>query len=227
MSLALFDLDNTLLGGDSDYLWGRFLIEQGIVDGEIYEQKNLEFYRQYERGELDIQEFLAFGLEPLAQHPVATLTAWRERFLAEKIDPIILPAARALLDEHRALGHTLVIITATNRFITEPIAERLGVEHLLATEIEMRDGRYTGRGEGTPCFREGKVVRLHEWLERQQQDLAVSWFYSDSHNDLPLLRAVRTPVAVDPDARLREHAETQGWPVISLRTAQRDYRIQV
>lgn len=217
MSLAIFDLDNTLLGGDSDYLWGRFLIEQGLVDGEVYERENQRFYDQYRAGTLDIYEFLAFMLRPLAETPLAELLGWRARFMAEKIQPILLPKATELLDRHRAAGDTLLIITATNRFITEPIAERLGVPHLLATEPEFADGRYTGRSFGIPCFQQGKVERLQEWLAETGHDLAESWFYSDSHNDLPLLAQVTYPVAVDPDATLAEHAQERGWPIISLR----------
>ena len=217
MALALFDLDNTLLGGDSDYLWGRFLVEQGIVDGDAYEQQNQIFYDQYKAGTLDIQAFLAFSLRPLAAHPPALLYAWREEFLTRLIDPIVLPEARALVQRHRAAGDTLVIITATNRFVTAPIAARFGIEHLIATEAEMHDGRYTGRSVGIPCFQGGKVERLQQWLREQGADLADSWFYSDSHNDLPLLERVAHPVAVDPDDKLAQHARRRGWPVMSLR----------
>ena len=217
MSLALFDLDNTLLDGDSDYLWGRFLIEQGIVDGERYERENQRFYDEYRNGTLDIHRFLAFMLQPLTEHPLEQLLAWRERFLAEKIEPIVLPKALALLERHRADGDTLLIITATNRFITAPIAERLGVSNLLATEVEFVDGRYTGRPLGIPCFQQGKVKRLHAWLAETGHDLADSWFYSDSHNDLPLMQKVKTPIAVDPDDKLRAHAEQMGWKIITLR----------
>ena len=217
MSLALFDLDNTLLEGDSDYLWGRFLIEQGIVDGEYYERENQRFYDEYRNGVLDIYQFLAFMLQPLAEHPLEQLLAWRERFLAEKIEPILLPKAVALLERHRTAGDTLLIITATNRFITAPIAERLGVAHLLATDVEFVDGRYTGRPLGIPCFQQGKVERLNAWLAETGHDLADSWFYSDSHNDLPLLGQVTHPVVVDPDPILHEQAQARGWPIISLR----------
>ena len=217
MSLALFDLDNTLLEGDSDYLWGRFLIEQGIVDGEYYERENQRFYDEYRNGVLGIYQFLAFMLQPLAEHPLEQLLAWRERFLAEKIEPILLPKAVALLERHRTAGDTLLIITATNRFITAPIAERLGVAHLLATEVEFVDGRYTGRPLGIPCFQQGKVERLNAWLAETGHDLADSWFYSDSHNDLPLLGQVTHPVVVDPDPILHEQAQARGWPIISLR----------
>lgn len=217
MPLALFDLDNTLLGGDSDYLWGRFLVEQGIVDGELYEQQNQYFYDQYKAGTLDIQAFLAFSLRPLAEHPPARLYAWREQFLTRLIDPIVLPDARSLVERHRGQGDTPVIITATNRFVTAPIAERFGITHLIATEVEMDGERYTGRSTGTPCFQHGKVQRLRQWLDEHQVDLDDSWFYSDSHNDLPLLEQVSHPVAVDPDDKLAQQARTRGWPVISLR----------
>lgn len=217
MSLAIFDLDNTLLGGDSDYLWGQFLVEQGLVDGEHYECENQQFYQAYEAGTLDIYAYQAFMLRPLAGRPQAELRAWRERFMAEKIQPILLPKAEELLNQHRAAGDILLIITATNRFITAPIAERLGVSHLLATEPEMVDDRYTGRTVGIPCFQQGKVERLNRWLTDQGVNLADSWFYSDSHNDLPLLNQVTHPVAVDPDPTLARHAQQQGWPIISLR----------
>lgn len=217
MALALFDLDNTLLGGDSDYLWGRFLVEQGIVDGDRYERENQRFYDQYKAGTLDIQAFLAFSLAPLAEHPPAQLHAWREQFLTRMIEPIVLPQAQALVERHRAAGDTLLIITATNRFVTAPIAARFGIEHLIATEVEMDGERYTGRNTGIPCFKEGKVLRLQHWLKAQQANLKDSWFYSDSHNDLPLLEQVAHPVAVDPDDTLSHQARSRDWPIISLR----------
>jgi HAD superfamily hydrolase (TIGR01490 family) len=217
VSIALFDLDNTLLDGDSDYLWGCFLAEQGIVDRDYYEQKNQRFYDQYKVGELDIHEFLRFQLRPLAEHDMTTLNRWRTQYLEEKILPIMLPRAQALIDEHRGKGHLPVIITATNRFITGPIAELFGVEQLLATDPEVIDGRYTGGISDIPCFQDGKVRKLSGWLETHRQTLEDSWFYSDSHNDLPLLEKVTHPVAVDPDEILRRHAGDYGWPVISLR----------
>lgn len=217
MALAIFDLDNTLLAGDSDYLWGQFLAEHGIVDADHYERENLRYYREYQAGTLDIMRFLAFQLQPLAAHDMTTLHGWREQYLKEKIDPIILPKARALIEHHRRQQHTLLIITATNSFITAPIAQRLGVDTLLATEPELTQGRYTGRVAGIPCFREGKVTRLEAWLSEHKFDIRVSWFYSDSHNDIPLLEQVAYPTAVDPDAQLATHAQTKGWPVISLR----------
>jgi len=217
LSLAIFDLDNTLLGGDSDYLWGRFLVEQGIVDAVRYERENQRFYDEYKAGQLDIYEFLRFSLAPLAEHDLDTLNRWHRQFMAEKIEPIMLPKARELLEKHRAQGDYLLIITATNRFVTAPIAKALGVDDLLATEPEFKHGRYTGAVADVPCFQQGKVVRLEKWLAGNGMNLAGSWFYSDSHNDLSLLEMVEHPVAVDADDTLSDHAEQKGWPRISLR----------
>lgn len=217
MSLAIFDLDNTLLHGDSDYLWGQFLVEQGLVDRAYFESENQRFYDEYKAGVLDIYEFLAFSLTPLAKYPLQELRGWHDKFMREKIDDIILPAAETLLQQHRDRGDTLMIITATNSFVTRPIAARLGVETILATEPEIRDGHITGQVAGTPTFREGKVIRLEEWLAGSGEDLQDSWFYSDSHNDLPLLEMVTHPVAVDPDDTLEQHARMKGWPVMTLR----------
>jgi HAD superfamily hydrolase (TIGR01490 family) len=220
VSLAIFDLDNTLIADDSDYLWGRFLVEEGIVDPVRYEEANARFYEDYKNGCLDIALFLEFALSPLAENTPEALYRWRAAFVEAKILPILLPAARALIEKHRAVGDLPIIITATNRFVTEPIARLYGIEHLIATTPEFKDGRYTGRFLGTPCFREGKVARLDEWLAEHGHDLANSWFYSDSHNDLPLLSRVTYPVAVDPDETLARHAEKQGWPILSLRDGQ-------
>lgn len=217
MSLVLFDLDNTLLAGDSDYLWGEFLVEKGIVDGVAYREANERFYEQYREGCLDIAEFLRFALKPLAENEPDRLYAWREDFIEAKIKPILLAAAHALIDKHRQAGDLPVVITATNCFVTEPIARLYGIEHLIATTPEFVDGRYTGRFEGVPCFQEGKVKRLDEWIQQNDHGLEDSWFYSDSHNDLPLLVKVSNPVAVDPDETLRAVALEKGWPVISLR----------
>lgn len=217
MSLVLFDLDNTLLAGDSDYLWGEFLVDKGIVDGDAYRQANERFYQQYKQGCLDIAEFLYFALRPLAQHPAEQLYAWRSDFIDAKIKPILLPAAQTLIAQHRQAGDTLLIITATNHFVTAPIAQLYGIADLIATTPEFVEGRYTGGFVGTPCFQAGKVTRLKEWLVQNHHDLTDSWFYSDSHNDLPLLEQVSHPVAVDPDDRLRQIALARGWPIISLR----------
>jgi HAD superfamily hydrolase (TIGR01490 family) len=217
MSLAIFDLDNTLLGDDSDFLWGQFLVAQGLVDGEFYSRENQRFYEDYKAGKLDIFEFLAFSLKPLSEHDRETLDTLHRQFMQEVISPVMLPAAQLLLEKHRAQGDTLLIITATNSFITGPIAAVLGVENLIATEPEIVDGRFTGRVSGTPCFQSGKVERLETWLIENQENLANSWFYSDSRNDLPLLELVTHPVAVDPDETLADHARAKGWPIISLR----------
>lgn len=217
MALAIFDLDNTLLDGDSDYLWGVFLAESGVVDGEDYERENARFYREYHEGRLDISEFLRFSLSPLRENDPDDLLRWREDFLRHKIEPIILPAARNLVAWHRDRGDILLIITATNEFVTTPIAELLGVPNLIATVPAKSCGRYTGEVDGTPAFKEGKVERLQAWLAQARNNLTGSTFYSDSHNDIPLLERVDHPVAVDPDEHLRRHALDRGWPVISLR----------
>lgn len=217
MSLAIFDLDNTLLGGDSDHAWGDFLVRRGIVDGDFYRASNDLFYRQYQDGTLDIQAYLAFALEPLTRYSRAELQSLHAEFMRSVIAPLRLQKADALLAEHRARGDKLLIITATNAFITRPIAAWLEVDDILATEPELRDGRYTGKIAGTACFREGKVTRLHEWLATHPFDLGAASFYSDSQNDLPLLELVGKPVAVDPDDILRQTALQRGWPVISLR----------
>ena len=217
MALAIFDLDNTLLCGDSDHLWGDFLVEQGVVDAELYKHENDRFYREYNEGKLDIFEFLRFSLKPLSEHAPKALYAWREQFVSNKIDPIILPAGLKLIQKHREAGDTLLIITATNAFVTTPIAERLGIEHLIATTPEMINGNYTGEVEGTPSYKEGKIERLNQWLASNHHSLEGSCFYSDSHNDIPLLEIVDNPVAVDPDEALRLHAQRKKWPIISLR----------
>lgn len=216
MALAIFDLDNTLLAGDSDYLWGIFLAETGAVDRESYERENLRFFRQYQAGKLDIYEFLRFSLRPLKENEPEKLLQWRNEFMQTRIEPIITQASLRLIDKHRQAGDTLLIVTATNAFVTAPIAERLGIDHLIATTPELKDGRYTGEVSGIPSFREGKVERLHTWLEEHEQSLTGSSFYSDSHNDLPLLVIVDNPVAVDPDTELAAYAQSRNWPIISL-----------
>lgn len=217
MALALFDLDNTLLGGDSDHSFGQFLCQHHLVDAQSYQKRNDAFYEDYKAGRLDVLAYQNFCQEILAHHSVEQLDAWHRQFMAEFIEPLILPKGEQLLAEHRAAGDCVLIITATNRFITGPIAQRLGVEHLLATECEQIDGRYTGRSTDTPCFQAGKVERLNRWLAQTGQSLEGASFYSDSINDLPLLQAVSRPVAVDPDAQLRALAKERGWPVLSLR----------
>ncbi len=217
MPLAIFDLDNTLLSGDSDYLWGVHLSELGVVDREFYQRENERFYQLYKEGKLDILEFLAFSLKPLADNPMQNLLQWREVFVQQRILPLITDKARELVEKHRKAGDELMIITATNTFVTEPIARIFGIEYLLGTEPEVINDRYSGRVSGTPSFQEGKVQRLQQWLQTHQTDLGGSSFYSDSHNDLPLLQVVDHPVAVDPDEQLAEHARRADWPIISLR----------
>jgi HAD superfamily hydrolase (TIGR01490 family) len=216
MVLAIFDLDNTLLAGDSDYLWGRFLVEKGLVDSENYERENERFYQQYKAGQLDIHEFLRFSLAPLRQHPPQVLNRLRDEFIETRISPLVTNTARQLVEKHREAGDTLLIITATNAFVTHPIATLFGIENLIATEPETLDGHFTGDVEGEPSFREGKVTRLQQWLEKNAATLQGSWFYSDSHNDLPLLERVDNPVAVNPDETLAEVAKSRQWPILQL-----------
>lgn len=217
MNLALFDLDHTLLSGDSDFEWAQFLIEQGVLDREVYEARNQTFFDQYKNGTLDIREFLAFQLKPLSRHPRRVLDGWHHQFMQKKILPILRPRARELVERHR--GDLCAIVTATNSFVTAPIAREFGIDHLIATEPAHAGGEFTGEVTGTPCFREGKFTRLVDWLALRGVSLASfaqSWFYSDSLNDLPLLSRVTHPVAVDPDDTLRAHAEKHHWQIISL-----------
>ena len=217
MNLALFDLDNTLLAGDSDFEWAQFLIEEGVLDREVYEARNQHFYDQYKAGTLDIREFLDFQLKPLSRHSRAVLDAWHADYMKRKIMPVIRDSARELVARHR--NDTRVLITATNSFVTAPIAREFGIDNLIATDPEQLDGQFTGGVAGIPCFREGKVQRLEAWLAAQGRTIRSferSWFYSDSLNDLPLLERVTDPVAVDPDDTLRAHAQSRGWPVMTL-----------
>ncbi len=219
MNLALFDLDNTLLAGDSDFEWAQFLIYKGVLDREVYEARNLEFYEQYRAGTLDIHQFLDFQLKPLSRHPRAQLDAWLAEYVRTRILPMMTVKARDLVDSHR--HDARVVVTATNSFVTRPIAREFGIEHLVATDPEERpDGEFTGRVSGLPAFREGKVARVEAWLAEHGLDwssFGETCFYSDSLNDLPLLSRVRRPVAVDPDETLREHALAKGWEILSLR----------
>ena len=220
MNLALFDLDNTLLNGDSDFEWSQFLIEQGVLDRELFEAKNLEFYEQYKAGSLDIHAFLDFQLKPLSRHPRRELDRWHEDFMRLKVRPMMSVAGKKLVASHRAAGDICVIITATNSFVTAPIAREYEVEFLIATEPEQKDGEFTGLVHGVPSFREGKITRLEAWMKQHDWtwgSFADTTFYSDSLNDLPLLTLVKNPVAVDPDDTLRTHAEEHGWRVITLR----------
>lgn len=220
MQLALFDLDNTLLAGDSDFQWGQFLISKGLLDEQEHLAKNIAFYEDYKAGRLDIYAFLDFQLKPLSEHPRSELDALHREYMAQKIRPMITDKARALVEKHRQNGDLLMIITATNSFVTTPIAHEFGIDNLIGTTPEEVDGRFTGKVTGTPSFQAGKITRLNEWLEERNQalsDFETTWFYSDSHNDLPLMKLVDKPVAVDPDPTLKTYAEEASWPVISLR----------
>jgi HAD superfamily hydrolase (TIGR01490 family) len=220
MNLALFDLDNTLLACDSDYEWGQFLVDRGVLDRDTYEAQNAAFYEQYKAGTLDIHEFLGFALRPLAEHAPEELARWHAEFMAARIRPAMGGPAKALVRRHLAEGDLCAVVTATNSFVTGPIAREFGVPHLVATEPEQVAGRFTGRVAGIPCFREGKIARVEAWLTGEGhtlRDFARSSFYSDSQNDLPLLERVTHPTVVDPDATLAAEAGRRGWPVISLR----------
>ena len=219
MQLALFDLDNTLLAGDSDYEWTQHLIAKGILDRDTFEQRNSEFFEQYKAGTLNIFEFLDFQLQSLAKNRRADLDTWHAEFMAERIRPMIGHQARDLVDRHLAAGDLCALVTATNSFVTGPIAREFGIPHLIATIPAQDAGEFTGKPRGTPAFREGKIERVEAWLEAMGMwwnAFERSWFYSDSRNDLPLLSRVSDPVAVDPDATLRAHAEAQGWTVLNL-----------
>ncbi|WP_044409630.1 histidinol-phosphatase [Thiomicrospira microaerophila] len=217
MRLAIFDLDNTLIAGDSDYLWGEFLVKNQLIDAQEYQQQNQRFYQQYKDGTLDIYEYQAFSLKPLSEHPIEQLTLWHQQFMQQMIEPILLPKAQAVIEEHRAAGDQLLIITATNSFITRPIGLKLGIDQLIGTEPEVLNGRYTGRVAGIPSFQQGKITRLNEWLNQNPLSLEDSFFYSDSHNDLPLLELVSHPIVVDADEKLTQVAQQRGWQQLSFR----------
>lgn len=221
MNLALFDLDNTLLRTDSDYTWGQFLISKGVVDPETHRLTNDRFYADYQAGCLDIDAFLAFQLAPLAATPRKTLDAWHVEFMAEHIGPFITTPALALVEKHQAAGDLCAVVTATNSFVTGPIARHFGIPHLIATipACNPVTGEFTGKPAGIPAFREGKITRVEDWLASQGLwwgSFSESWFYSDSRNDLPLLEKVKHPVAVCPDATLRAFAQNRGWPILDL-----------
>jgi len=218
MALVLFDLDNTLLAGDSDYGWGQFLISIDAVDGEAYERANQKFYDDYKAGILDIHEFARFAFKPLEDHSMQQLQSWRQQYLDEVIRPMMTNKGQEKIDWHKSRNDVVVIITATNSFITRPIADAFGVEHLIATEPLQKNERFIAEIHGTPCYQEGKVTRLNNWLKtRSNLKLDNSWFYSDSHNDQPLLEKVTYPIAIDPDDELRELALERGWEIQSFR----------
>ena len=217
MTLAIFDLDNTLIGGDSDNLWGQYLVDKELVDTVDFEAKNNQFYQDYHDASLDINAYLRFALAPLKGRSPEVLQTWHQDFMRCVIDPIMLPKARALIADHKKQGHTLLIITATNVFITRPIADALGIDTLLGCDAQMIDGRYTGEPSGVPTYREGKVTRLNSWLAETGESMDGAYFYSDSQHDLALLELVDHPVAVDPDDVLRARALEAGWPLITLR----------
>ena len=220
MNLALFDLDNTILAGDSDYNWSRFLIQEGYLDGAIHAEKNEKFYADYKAGTLDIYAFVEFQFKPLARNPRNILNQLLKKYVEEVIKPMITEKAYALVRKHREEGDLLIVITATNSFITKPIAALFGIENLIGTDPEEKEGEFTGKVSGLPSFKEGKVTRLEAWLKNKNLSLAdfkKSYFYSDSHNDLPLMKKVTHPVAVDSDDILTEYANSKGWPQISLR----------
>lgn len=217
MPLTIFDLDETLIAADSDHEWGQFVVDKGLVDAQTHQKKNDDFYEQYKAGQLDIDEYLQFSCSILTQYSMEDLHRFRSEFVAQRIQPIILEKAQDLVKKHRKLGDTLLVITSTIEFVTRPIVDEFGIDILIAPDPEIISNRYTGRIVGVPSFAAGKVTRLEQWLANRQDSLKGSSFYSDSHNDLPLLRLVDNPVAVDPDPILREKAEENQWPVISLR----------
>lgn len=214
MALALFDLDNTLINGDSDYYWGLFLAEIGIVDAQSQRQAQDQFYDDYVNGVLDINEFLAFQLTPLKDNSMEDLIKWRAEYFESKIKPLMTEIRHGLVEKHRKLGDDLVIITATNTFITQPIANAFGINVLIGTKPEQNIHGFTGKVDGTPCFQAGKITKLEQWLKSYKGSLKGSYFYSDSYNDLPLLEYVETPICVTPDKHLREHAENANWQII-------------
>jgi HAD superfamily hydrolase (TIGR01490 family) len=219
-NLALFDLDNTLLAGDSDYNWSLFLISEGLLDAKTHHDRNEQFYLDYKNGCLNIVEFLKFQLKPLSEHPKAFLDELHKKYMQNIIRPMMTVKAQNLVDKHKAAGDLCIVITATNSFVTKPIATAYGIEDLIGSDPEMVNGEYTGGVTGVPTYKEGKVIRLNQWLEargKKLEDFEVSYFYSDSHNDLPLMKLVTNPVAVDADAILSTYANEQAWPSMSLR----------
>ncbi|WP_066565693.1 HAD family phosphatase [Snodgrassella sp. CFCC 13594] len=220
MNLAIFDLDNTLINCDSDNEWPKYLMQKGVVDKAFVDMKNDKFYQDYLNGCLNIDEFLAFQLAPLSQFDRHELNQMHAEFMREYIVPHISDMARLLVQSHRESGDELLMISATNEFLITPIAQAFGITNIIGVRLETNDeGNYTGHYIGTPSFKEGKITRLHEWLDGQNKTLAdyeKVYFYSDSHNDLPLLKLANEPVAVNPDDILLAHAQKNGWPVLNF-----------
>lgn len=218
MALAIFDLDNTLIAGDSDALWGEFMAANGLVDTEVFREGNNRFYQQYKQGVMDIWEYLDFCLKPLTHFTLEELEIWHGQFMEQVIAPILLDKGFARIEQHRQQGDHIMIITATNHFVTKSIAEQFKADTLLAIDLEISDNLYTGKVVGTPTYQQGKVIRLQEWLnEHPEHSMEGSYFYSDSQNDLPLLRKVDNPVAVDPDPELKRVAKEHDWQIVSFR----------
>jgi len=219
MNLVIFDLDNTLLKGDSDYNWALFLIKKGFLDKESYEQKNEQFYKDYQNGSLDVFEYCEFQFEVLKNNKRKILEQLREQYLQEVILPMIPDKAYDLVGHHKRNKEKLLIITATNSFITKPIGKIFGINDLIGTDPEVIKGNFTGKVSGIPAFQEGKVKRLLSWLKDKNlsmKSFEKIFFYSDSRNDIPLLKKVTNPVAANPDKVLLAKAKDKGWPVIKL-----------
>jgi HAD superfamily hydrolase (TIGR01490 family) len=220
MNLALFDLDGTLIPGDSDHAFGDFMITQGWVDADLHRRRNDAFYRDYLAGCLDLDAYIEFSTGAWRGRPLAEQQAASARFMAEVMAPQLMAPARELLAQHRAAGDLIAIVTATNDFVTRPIAQALGVEHLIAVQLQRDEqGRATGRIAGVPSFREGKIARVHDWLHglgHAWGDFEHTVFYSDSTNDLPLLEIVSEPVATNPSPPLEAIATQRGWRILRL-----------
>ena len=220
MNLAIFDLDNTLLDGDSDYNWGIYLVKKGYLDEEEYKVKNQKFFEEYQHGKLDIFAFAEFQFQFLKNNTRKFLNDVRSDYIDEIIKPMVLKKAVDLVSQHKEAGDSLLIITATNSFITKPIGKLFGIENLIGTDPEEHLGEFTGKVKGTPSFKEGKVTRLFDWLDARDfklTDFEKTFFYSDSHNDLALLEVVTNPVVVNGDKILLEKAQEKNWPTLNLK----------
>lgn len=220
LQLAIFDLDNTLLNGDSDYNWSLFLIEHGVLDSDLYKERNEQFFKEYQSGNLDVIAYCEFQFKTLKDNPRELLDELRSDYVKKIINPMITKEAKDLVENHRKENHKLLIITATNSYITRPIADLFGIEDLIGTDLEELNGEFTGKVSGLPSFQEGKIIRLNSWLEKRGlifEELEKTFFYSDSMNDIPLLEKVSNPVAANPDEILEKKAIKENWPIIYLR----------